>query len=75
MSDGYYSSKKTDDVCDDVCGEVRLSFSSEIFGSGSFSVFGNNVFVIGELSNCLLCVFFCAPWISKMCSFVPVIPF
>lgn len=57
MSDGYYSSKKTDDVCDDVCGEVLLSFSSEIFGSGSFSVFGNNVFVIGELSNCLLCVF------------------
>lgn len=36
MSDGYYSSKKTDDVCDDVCGEVLLSFSSEIFGSGSF---------------------------------------
>lgn len=22
MSDGYYSSKKTDDICDDVCGQV-----------------------------------------------------
>lgn len=22
MSDGYYNSKKTDDICDDVCGQV-----------------------------------------------------
>lgn len=24
MSDGYYNSKKTDDICDDVCGQVCL---------------------------------------------------
>jgi hypothetical protein len=24
MSDGYYSSKKTDDICEDVCGQVLL---------------------------------------------------
>lgn len=27
MSDGYYSSKKTDDICDQVCGEVRACYA------------------------------------------------
>lgn len=31
MSDGYYSSKKTDDICEDVCGQVLL-FSLIFFG-------------------------------------------
>lgn len=26
MTDGYYSSKKTDDICEDVCGQVLFIF-------------------------------------------------
>jgi hypothetical protein len=30
MSVGYYSSKKTDDICEDVCGQVIYSSYSSI---------------------------------------------
>lgn len=42
MTDGYYSSKKTDDICEDVCGQVLLIFLSiylfflKVFLVGSF---------------------------------------
>lgn len=26
MSDGYYSSKKTDDICEEVCGQVQILY-------------------------------------------------
>lgn len=31
MTDGYYSSKKTDDICEDVCGQVLFYFFIYLF--------------------------------------------
>lgn len=31
MTDGYYSSKKTDDICEDVCGQVLFIFFIYLF--------------------------------------------
>lgn len=36
MTDGYYSSKKTDDICEDVCGQVLFYFLSIYFFFKSF---------------------------------------
>lgn len=44
MSEGYYNSKKTDDICDDVCGQVP--FFSFLF----FFAF----FFFTRLSFCLI---------------------
>lgn len=40
MSDGYYNSKKTDDIFDDVCGQVLL--------------FNNCFFILFSKSKCLI---------------------
>lgn len=40
MTDGYYSSKKTDDICEDVCGQVLFYFLSIFFFFFKFSLWG-----------------------------------
>lgn len=56
-------------------GRYFFRFPLKFLVLGVFSVFGNNVFVIGELSNCLLCVFSVHHGFQKCVFFVPVIPF
>ena len=46
MSDGYYSCKKTDDICEDVCGQVSPNLRSNLlidFVLNRFLVSGTNL--------------------------------
>jgi hypothetical protein len=46
MSVGYYSSKKTDDICEDVCGQVIYSSYSSIKVLIFFFIWSNGCLVV-----------------------------